>query len=155
MQPQIDHQVMTKSKEDGCFGATSGRNSRGARHDRDGRAHREAQGGLRGSGSSQLLARLEPEDGTPKPCPRCGKRIRLKATGRRRRIRTLSKTQTIERNYHYCRECMHGFYPRDIELGLSESGDITYELEKRVLDLAESVHASFSPRAVSIRSSRS
>lgn len=85
---------------------------------------------------SGLLARLGPEDGRPRACPKCGEPVPVKTVHRRRTVRTLSGDQTIHRNYHHCRKCGVGFYPRDAELGLPSRGEITYELEKRILDLA-------------------
>src|SRR5262245_28963327 len=78
------------------------------------------------------LAKLGPETGESKPCPRCGQLIAVKAKNKKRVLRTLSARLTIHRNYHYCRCCKHGFFPRDRELGLPTRGSVTYELEKRI-----------------------
>ncbi len=43
---------------------------------------------------------------------------------------------TFRRNYHYCERCQYGFYPVDRLLSLPEEGELTSELEKRVLDFA-------------------
>lgn len=81
-----------------------------------------------------LLAKLPPEDLSPKRCPKCGKPVPVKAAKRERTFRCLSGTHTVVRNYHYCEDCREGFYPRDIELGLPKEGELTLEMEKRVLD---------------------
>jgi len=79
---------------------------------------------------------LDPEDDRPKKCPRCGRDVPVSARARRRVIRTLAGRARLMRNYHYCRRCKHGFFPRDIELGLPDKGSISSELERRVLDFA-------------------
>jgi hypothetical protein len=83
-----------------------------------------------------MIERLGPEDDAPKACPKCGKPVRVRARARERRVRTLSGTVRVVRNYHYCRACKHGFCPRDGELGLPERGSLTREMERRVIDLA-------------------
>jgi hypothetical protein len=80
------------------------------------------------------LAQLGPEDRKPKACPHCGKRVRVKAVERKRTVLTLSGEHQLLRNYHYCETCQHGFYPRDAWLDLPEEGDLSHELEQRVLD---------------------
>jgi len=76
-----------------------------------------------GSASIEMrLGRLTPEDSRPKPCPRCGRRVRVKAANRERTIRTLSGEHRLVRNYHYCEACQFGFYPRDHLLDLPEQG---------------------------------
>ena len=40
---------------------------------------------------------------------------------------------TFKRNYHDCERCKHGFYPVDRLLGVPEEGELTSEMEKRVL----------------------
>jgi hypothetical protein len=85
---------------------------------------------------AELLRTGAPEDNHPKPCPKCRKPVAVRARGRPREIRTLSGTHTLLRNYHWCGECRLGFHPRDLELGLPAEGDVTYELEKRILDFA-------------------
>lgn len=87
------------------------------------------------SALQQSLDRLGPEDATAKACPRCGNKVRVRAKNRARTVKTLSGEITYRRNYHWCSDCKAGFYPRDIELGLSGQGTLSPELEKRVLDL--------------------
>jgi Uncharacterised protein family (UPF0236) len=83
-----------------------------------------------------MLSRMKPEKPTAKACPRCGKRIPVKARDRERTVKSLAGLVTFKRNYHYCERCQYGFYPVDRLLGLPEEGDLTAELEKRVLDFA-------------------
>src|SRR5882762_7490781 len=87
-------------------------------------------------GIEALLRRMKPEKPTGKACPKCGKRIPLKARDRERTVRSLSGPVTFKRNYHYCEECKYGFYPVDRLLSLPEEGELTSEMEKRVLDFA-------------------
>ena len=79
---------------------------------------------------------LDPEDDRPKKCPRCGRDVPVSARARRRVIRTLAGRARLMRNYHYCRKCKRGFFPRDVELGLPDKGSISSELERRILDFA-------------------
>lgn len=83
-----------------------------------------------------MLSRMKPEKPTPKACPRCGQRAPVKARDRERTVASLSGPVTLKRNYHYCAGCQHGFYPMDEKLGLPEGGQLSAELEKRVLDFA-------------------
>jgi hypothetical protein len=83
-----------------------------------------------------LVARMPLEKPTAKLCPKCGKRTPPKALERKRAIRTLAGTLTLTRNYHYCDRCKLGFYPIDRLLDVPEEGELTRELEKRVLDFA-------------------
>jgi hypothetical protein len=83
-----------------------------------------------------MLSRMKPEKPTPKTCPRCGKRTPVKARDRERTVRSLSGPITFKRNYHYCKGCKYGFYPVDRLLDLPEEGELTAEMEKRVLDFA-------------------
>ena len=83
-----------------------------------------------------MLSRIPPEKPGGKACPRCGKRIPVKALARERTVRTLSGPVTFKRNYHYCEDCKYGFYPMDYLLGLPEEGELTNEMAKRVLDFA-------------------
>ena len=85
---------------------------------------------------ASMLARMKPEKPTAKACPRCGKRVPVKARDRERTVRSLSGPVTFKRNYHYCEACKHGFYPVDRLLALPEEGELTSEMEKRVLDFA-------------------
>jgi len=83
-----------------------------------------------------MLSRMKPEKPTAKACPRCGKRTPVKARDRERTVRSLSGPVTFKRNYHYCESCEYGFYPVDRLLDLPEEGELTSEMEKRVLDFA-------------------
>lgn len=84
----------------------------------------------------QRLANLPPEDGKPKPCPRCKKLVPVHTKDVHRTFESLSGTHTLVRNYHLCRDCHFGFCPRDAELGLPAEGDATFNLESRLLDFA-------------------
>jgi len=77
---------------------------------------------------------LLPEDNSAKPCPKCGRMIRVRRRKVKRELKTRSGTLNMSRNYHYCDFCKYGFYPKDIELGLPQKGTISFELEKRILD---------------------
>jgi hypothetical protein len=81
-----------------------------------------------------MLRKLKPEKPTTKLCPKCGKRVPVKARDRERTVKSLSGPITFKRNYHYCEKCQYGFYPVDQRLGLPEEGELTSEMEKRVLD---------------------
>jgi len=83
-----------------------------------------------------MLSRMKPEKPTGKACPRCGKRVAVKARDRERTVRSLAGPVTFKRNYHYCQNCQYGFYPVDRLLDLPEEGELTGEMEKRVLDFA-------------------
>jgi hypothetical protein len=83
---------------------------------------------------ARIIAGWGEEDRRPKACPRCGKKVPVKALAQPRTIIGLSGEQTIRRNYHYCEGCGEGFYPRDIELGLSKKTPYSPQLEKRILD---------------------
>jgi hypothetical protein len=82
------------------------------------------------------LASLEPEDGRPKSCPRCGKRAKRRAAGVSRTFKSLSGEHTFRRDYYYCEGCSAGFFPRDAFLGLPDCGDVTIQLERRMADFA-------------------
>lgn len=88
------------------------------------------------SAIAAMVKRLKPEKRTAKPCPKCGKRVPVKAAERERTLRSLSGPITFRRNYHYCEKCEYGFYPLDVRLGLPEEGELTSQMEKRVLDFA-------------------
>jgi hypothetical protein len=83
-----------------------------------------------------LLAKMPLEKPTAKPCPKCGKRTPMKAQDRERTLRTMAGRIPLKRNYHYCERCQLGFYPLDRALDLPEEGELTREMEKRVLDFA-------------------
>lgn len=80
------------------------------------------------------ILRFGDESTSKKPCPRCGRPVRVREKNVERGVRTLSGKVTLKRNYHYCDHCKYGFYPRDRELGLPEQGDVSFEIEKRILD---------------------
>ncbi len=83
-----------------------------------------------------MPSRMKPEKPTAKLCPKWGKRVAVKARDRERTVRSLSGPVTFKRNYHYCQRCQYGFYSVDQRLGLPEEGELTSEMEKRVLDFA-------------------
>ncbi len=60
----------------------------------------------------------------------------VKARDRERTVKSLAGMVTFKRNYHYCEKCEYGFYPVDRLLDLPEEGELTSEVEKRVLDFA-------------------
>ncbi|MCP3675651.1 MAG: ISKra4 family transposase, partial [Gammaproteobacteria bacterium] len=93
--------------------------------------------------ATRELARLEvarrlneEEPATPKKCPRCGKRCRVRAYGKKRTLMTLSGSVIYHRHYHYCDDCSSGFYPRDEQYSIPESGEVSLEVERRILDFA-------------------
>lgn len=86
--------------------------------------------------ADKIIEDLKPEDGRAKPCPRCGRKVRVRNKSVSRTIESLSGCHIIRRNYHYCSACRSGFYPRDAELGLPAEGEVTLELEKRLIDFA-------------------
>ncbi len=88
---------------------------------------------------------LPPESSTPQPCPKCGAPVPVKARNRTRNIMTIAGELRLSRNYHYCKTCQLGFYPRDIELKLPEEGEVSDAMEKRILDFA--VNTSFGESA--------
>lgn len=81
-----------------------------------------------------MVAALPAEADGPKPCPQCGRPIPVKARSRERRVHTLSGEVSFFRHYHYCEHCQKGFYPRDAELKLPEEGELSREMERRILD---------------------
>ena len=80
------------------------------------------------------IEELGSEDTSPKPCPKCGRKIKVNKKNQSRTLHTLSGEQTFVRNYHYCQTCKFGFHPRDDVLGLPQKGDVSFELERRLLD---------------------
>ena len=96
----------------------------------------EAMHGHREPSIALMLSRMKPEKPTAKACPRCGKRTPVRARDRERTVKSLAGLVTFQRNYHYCEQCKYGFYPVDRLLMLPEEGDLTSELERRVLDFA-------------------
>jgi hypothetical protein len=87
-------------------------------------------------GLHALLARMKREKPTGKRCPQCGQLTPVKAAGRERRLRTMAGAVVLTRNYHYCDRCQLGFYPLDWLLDVPEEGELSREMEKRVLDFA-------------------
>jgi hypothetical protein len=87
------------------------------------------------------IAALAPEDGKPKSCPKCGAAVPVKARNRVRHFLTTAGELRFSRNYHYCRACKRGFYPRDLELNLPEEGEVSDAMERRILDFG--VNTSF------------
>ena len=83
-----------------------------------------------------LLSRMPLEAPTGKLCPSCGRRTPVKAKDRERSLRSMAGPLTLKRNYHYCDGCKLGWYPVDRTLALPEEGELTAEMEKRVLDFA-------------------
>src|SRR5262245_16079924 len=83
---------------------------------------------------AQTIAALPPEDGTSKPCPKCGELVRVKNRNRVRHLMTLAGDLRLSRNYHHCKKCQLGFYPRDIQLNLPEEGEVSDAMEQRILD---------------------
>jgi hypothetical protein len=96
----------------------------------------ELKGGTGEPSVALMLSRMKPEKPTAKACPKCGKRVAVKARDRERTVKSLSGPVTFKRNYHYCEKCQYGFYPVDRLLDLPEEGELTSEMEKRVLDFA-------------------
>ena len=80
------------------------------------------------------VAALPPEGSTAKSCPKCGKAVPVKTHNRVRHILTTAGELHLTRNYHYCRRCRLGFYPRDRELNLPEEGEVSNAMERRILD---------------------
>jgi hypothetical protein len=81
------------------------------------------------------------ETSAPQPCPKCGRPTPVRARRRERVLVAVSGKINFTRNYHYCNGCRAGFCPLDIRLGLPESGDLTPEMERRILDFG--VHDTF------------
>lgn len=80
-----------------------------------------------------------------RPCPKCGRGAPVKARRRCRKLVTLSGMHELRRNYHYCSACRHGWYPLDEELRLPEDGELTAEVERRLLDFG--LHDTFGDAA--------
>jgi hypothetical protein len=92
-----------------------------------------------------LERRSAEEDESPKSCPRCGELSPVKVKKRPRQVRTLSGLHVLRRNYHYCSSCRAGWYPLDEALGLPGGGEVTKEVERRILDFG--VNDTFSEAA--------
>lgn len=82
-------------------------------------------------------AREQAQTTASQPCPRCGRRCRV----RRSRV----PRHTVRRHYHYCPSCQQGWYPLDAALGWPAEGDLTARLEQVVLDLG--LHGPFEEAA--------
>lgn len=88
-------------------------------------------------GRLELERRLNAEETPgPKRCPRCGRRCRARVRAKERTLQTLSGRVTYRRNYHYCDDCSLGFYPRDEQYDIPKTGEVSSELERRILDFA-------------------
>jgi hypothetical protein len=100
-------------------------------------AEEEVEKALEEVGSRAMalhLAGLAAAEGkSAKPCPKCGKSVRVKAR-RPRTIRLVRGEHTFSRNYHYCGQCKIGFCPLDLSLGIPEDGELSAEMERRLLD---------------------
>lgn len=94
---------------------------------------------------SWLSSQVARDGRGPQPCPKCGKAASVRAASRERVLIAVSGQVRFRRNYHYCKGCRHGFYPLDARLGLPESGNLTAEMERRVLDFG--VHDPFEKAA--------
>ena len=89
------------------------------------------------AGFAKWLARQQDDEtDTPKPCPRCGKRVAVRAGKRKRTLHAAAGTFTYQRHYHYCDACDHGFYPLDETIGAPAEGEATEALSQRALDFA-------------------
>lgn len=84
----------------------------------------------------QELIKSVAEDDLAKPCPKCGRLIRVHAKNRVKTFTTTKGKVEVRRNYHYCRRCRHGFYPLDRQLDLPDDGKATSSLQRRILDLS-------------------
>lgn len=85
------------------------------------------------------------ESYAPHPCPRCSKMTPVRAKARERVLRAVSGEVRYKRAYHYCSTCKHGFCPLDDRLGLPSEGNVTPEMERRLLDFG--VHDTFEQSA--------
>lgn len=93
-----------------------------------------AQQQLGADALAAMVDALPPEDDTPKPCPRCGRLVPIRARHRERTILTLCGDVKFRRHYHHCERCAEGFYPRDAELKLPDGGDVSEGMERRIAD---------------------
>lgn len=101
---------------------------------------------LKSRAMAAQLSDLERAEGTiSRPCPRCGRATPVKGRKRTRRIMTMSGEHVLSRNYHYCTACRHGWYPLDADLGLARDGELSPEVERRLLDFG--VHDTFEDAA--------
>lgn len=77
--------------------------------------------------------------GQPGPvarCPRCGCAVGVKSYRVARLVVTRGGEVTLHRNYHWCRQCREGFFPKDLELGLEAGVEASPEVERLSLDFA-------------------
>lgn len=95
--------------------------------------------------SARLAGLAASEGSSASPCPRCGRSIPVKGSKRTRRLMTMSGEHVLSRNYHYCSACRHGWYPLDAALGLPKNGELTPEMERRLLDFG--LHDTFEDAA--------
>lgn len=82
----------------------------------------------------EKLRALVPEDGSGKPCPKCGMTVRVRRKDVPRTFKSLSGVHTFVRHHHFCDNCKQGFYPRDQELGLPPDSEVSTEVAKRLAD---------------------
>lgn len=68
------------------------------------------------------------------PCPRCGKRTRVQSR-RRREVLTTCGLVRLERAWHVCRACGHGFSPVDTTLELASRARLSAALRGWVVEL--------------------
>ena len=99
----------------------------------------------RGTFEEWLRAEASRDGEGPQACPRCGRATPVRTGARERKLRAVSGEVRFARNYHYCASCRAGFYPLDHRLGLPERGDLTPEMERRLLDFG--VHDTFEESA--------
>lgn len=78
--------------------------------------------------------RMRLQSSRSRPCPQCGRPACVKVKNRSRTVRAMSGELLLRRHYHYCEHCLHGFYPLDVELGLSAEGELSPKMSARVLD---------------------
>lgn len=81
----------------------------------------------------------------PRGCPRCGRSCGVRARARERVMMAVAGEVRFRRDYHYCSACKQGFYPFDAHARLPEGGDVTPEMERRLLDFG--VHDTFAQAA--------
>ena len=79
------------------------------------------------------------------PCPKCGKRCRVRRKWVQRKVQSLHGEHVLKRHYHYCARCKEGWFPLDRELSLPDEGELTPRMEQVVLDLG--LHSPFEEAA--------
>lgn len=93
---------------------------------------------MRAFGKKQFemkLANASEEDDSPKPCPKCKKKWRVRAKKVERKFKSSFGEHLLRRNQHYCEDCKSSFYPADDLLGLPKDADVTLELARKILDM--------------------